>query len=237
MNLLLLVASLIAPPDEAIAISVESDLGEIDEAVQQTVTEELEKSASERGHASDASAPNALVVSVTWHEGSSTDFAIELKTSGPGQEERHEDFTCVECSPAKLLADISAKAEPLIEELFAEPPAPTEAAPPPSPPPADSPPPAPDRRPLGGLGWGGVGSLALGVAATAAGTAFIVLGERRLPSDPTKFQNFRPAGYGLVAGGSAAIATGAVLLVLDRKRSRRTVALPFGPGVQVIGRF
>lgn len=117
--------------------------------------------------------------------------------------------------------------------------------------PADKPPDKPitdapkteGPRPLTNLGKAGIGLLAGGTLAFAAGLGLALAEPRPDPDDPTAEINTRPAGYGVLAVGGAALITGAVLLILDRRQAKRStvhVAPLGGPGTAgllLLGRF
>lgn len=205
---------------DPVELSVTSDLGELDEAVREQVTTRVENAASALDHESTDTADHKLSVHVEWAEGSTTDFLVTLQTSYQDDAAEPESFECEECSATELLDRTEAQAKLALEQLFlrTEDELEPESEPPPAPPPEPSPPPRP-RRKLGGLGWGGVASLSLGVSGLAAGGVFLGLGQVRLESDPTSLRDFRPAGYAALGIGGAALVTGAVLLAVDLRRS------------------
>jgi hypothetical protein len=112
----------------------------------------------------------------------------------------------------------------------------------PKPDPAPGPAPAPrDTRP-GTAGKVGIGLLAGGALAFGTGLGLALVKPRPDPDDPLRAIDTRPAGYGVLAVGVAAIVTGAVLVILDRRPARRLARLapllhPTTTGLQVVGRF
>jgi hypothetical protein len=82
------------------------------------------------------------------------------------------------------------------------------------------------RKGLGGLGKAGVALIAVGVAGAAAGAVMVALPPKVDPDDPLFETTYRPPGIATLAAGGAALVTGVVLLVVDRRRARpRTTAL------------
>ena len=104
------------------------------------------------------------------------------------------------------------------------------------------PPPPPDRS-LTATGKAGVGLLAGGVVVLGVGAALAIRAPRSDPDMPLNQTTTRPAGYALLGVGAAALITGAVLLVLDRRKVNRRVAHlapllhPGSAGLQLVGRF
>lgn len=100
-----------------------------------------------------------------------------------------------------------------------------------------------DRKGLGGMGKAGIGLIAVGVAGAAAGAVMVALPPKVDQDDPLYEITYRPPGYATLAVGGAALVTGIVLLVVDRRRARtRTTALvptlgPSTAGLSWSGRF
>lgn len=124
-------------------------------------------------------------------------------------------------------------------------------------PPPSALPPEPAPRGLGPLGGAGITSLSLGGAIMVAGVVLVVF-----PSQPSTagaslkdeeeplFQatsrvDLRPPGYAVLGAGAAVAIVGTVLLVVDRKRSRRGETMAIAPildpdggyGIAARGRF
>ena len=98
------------------------------------------------------------------------------------------------------------------------------------------------KKPLGALGKAGIGLLAGGVVLLGTGIGLAVPEPRPDPDDPLREINTRPVGYAVLGVGAAAIVTGAVLLVLDRRKARRVAHLaPMidrgSAGLLLVGRF
>lgn len=132
-----------------------------------------------------------------------------------------EALTQFEQARAATEAAAAAEAEPAVEP---EPPPPSA----PSSPDSDR----PARRPLRLLGWTGVATLGLGVPALVTGLVFIGLGNdrppARLPLAQDHIRDFAMPGYVLTGVGCALAISGAVMLGLDRQRSRGST-LAFAP--------
>ncbi len=105
--------------------------------------------------------------------------------------------------------------------------------------------PAPARRPgLGPLGKAGIAVGVVGLAALATGAGLAAAGSRTSDGG-SNVVDYRPAGYGLLATGGAALVTGIALLVVDRVRARKSVRstawapmlMPSFAGITVAGRF
>jgi len=108
------------------------------------------------------------------------------------------------------------------------------------PPPIVAPPPEDNR--LGTYGKVGIGLLAGGVVVFGTGLGLAIAKPRPDPDDPLREINTRPIGYAVLGVGAAAIVSGAVLLVLDRRKVRRVAHLaPMlergSAGLLLVGRF
>ena len=228
MPVLLLAALLLGDP---IQIEVTPDLGDLDAPVQEQVKGRIEQLSSSMGHPPSTNAEHTLSIAISWNEDSETDFLVKFEIGSRDALEPTGSFVCPECSATDLLERTATEAETLIEALFDEAAVAASAPPEPTPPPpAPAKAPPPRRAPLGRLGWGGIGSLGVGVAGVATGVAFVMLGERRVESDPSSLRDFRPAGYAAVGVGAAALVTGSVLLILDRTRAKRQTSARIEPG-------
>ena len=107
-------------------------------------------------------------------------------------------------------------------------------------PPIVAPPPQDNR--LGTYGKVGIGLLAGGVVVFGTGLGLAIAKPRPNPDDPLLVINTRPIGYAVLGVGAAAIVSGAVLLVLDRRKVRRVAHLaPMmergSAGLLLVGRF
>lgn len=142
---------------------------------------------------------------------------------------------CTLCTESEIVQRVEATVSELVPLLptdaEAEPtdPTPTETTPPtetegsdPSTTPTDG----ERRKGLGGMGKAGVALIAVGVAGAAAGAVMVALPPKVDQDDPRYEVTYRPPGIATLAAGGAALVTGIVLLVVDRRRARpRTTAL------------
>lgn len=146
-----------------------------------------------------------------------------------------EALTRFEQARAEAEAAAEAEAEPTA-------PAESEPAPEPAPPPDEQP-----RPPLRPLGWAGVTTLALGASALIVGVTFVALGDQRSPARLDYAQDYvrhyRVPGFALVGVGGALAISGAVMLGIERRRSRAsTLAItpqlsPTTAGLHLRARF
>lgn len=160
---------------------------------------------------------------------------------------------CRACSDGELAGlaiEATLEAVDRFEELTApaaptvEPTSPGPSPPEPSPPEPTSPD-EPERVALGPAGWAGVGLLGLGLAGAVTGAVLASREPAPFPDEPTKHElrDLRPPGYTVLGVGGALLVTGAVLLVVDRRRARRSpqahrpVVGPSLTGIEVIWRF
>ena len=102
--------------------------------------------------------------------------------------------------------------------------------------------PPPRDTGLGTYGKAGVGLLAGGALVFGTGIGLAVAQPRPDKQDPLREVNTRPVGYAVLGVGAAAIVTGAVLLILDRRKARNVAQLaPMidagTAGLLVVGRF
>lgn len=99
-----------------------------------------------------------------------------------------------------------------------------------------------DRPGMGAMGKAGIGLMVAGAATAVVGVIFVVQG-RSFDTRPGALEqegvDFRPPGFGLIAGGAVALITGGALFGVDRKRRRNaSVAwIPGGAMATVGGRF
>ena len=114
--------------------------------------------------------------------------------------------------------------------------------------PKPTPTPAPELRvpppgaPLRTFGKVGIGLLAGGALVFGTGLGLALSQPRPDPDDPLREVDLRPAGYGVLGVGAAALVSGAVLLILDRRQPRRVAHAtplihPGAAGLQLVGRF
>ncbi len=156
---------------------------------------------------------------------------------------------CAGCTEDELLRKVAVAVDnclgplavaQLSEEPGPEPPPPSASAEQPAP--GDAPGSGPGSGPLGKTG---IALMVAGAATAVVGVIFVVQG-RSFDTRPGALEqhgaDFRPPGFGLLAGGAAALITGGVLFGIDRKRRRQVSTaqvqvLPGGAAVSVGGRF
>lgn len=201
----------------------------------------------------DPSAP-VIIVSLSWVDYARSVYGVTIEAARAGQAPTLvEQFECT-CGDSDLTAAVIARIPAALEQIDPRDPAPAEPVVEPQPPPPAEPvaPPPPDsttdqsaRRPLGVLGWAGIGVAAAGAAALVSGG--IVYAQGRRPEqalgqyEERDGQDFRPPGIALMVTGGAALVTGVALLVVDRSKARRESAsalvFPSPGGLVLTGRF
>lgn len=90
-------------------------------------------------------------------------------------------------------------------------------------------PPSSERRPLGPLGWSGIGALGLGTGAAITGA--VLASRPGPPSSGERHGDLRALGFGMLGVGGALAVTGAVLLAVDRRRARAARLVDGAPWV------
>lgn len=181
----------------------------------------------------EAQAPEGTAdVVVDWVNPDDFHYTIEVRVTLSDKKEASRKAECNGCTATNLVDKVLETLEGAIDEAKQQP------GPEPEPEPApaaavddtgtETASPS-DRKtgggPLGKMGWAGVSLMVVGVATAGTGGAFLGLGERKPGDQPTKLRDFQPPGIALAATGGALLVTGLVLLVLDRKRAKKNVAL------------
>ncbi len=115
-------------------------------------------------------------------------------------------------------------------------------APKPAPTPAPQMQVPPPDAPLRTFGKVGVGLLAGGALVFGTGLGLALSQPRPDQDDPLREVDLRPPGYAVLGIGAAALVSGAVLLILDRRQPRRVAHAtplihPGAAGLQLVGRF
>lgn len=179
------------------------------------------------------------------------------------------DFTCEACRDSQFLDKVSQETAALAEQLRSELEAsrepvaeaePVEDAPPEAEPQDAGTQPSQgeastdhEDKPIGAVGYAGIGALAIGAGLTLGG-AIVAASEpdvRLQAEDDHQFERTsqRPVGIGLVAGGASLLVAGAVLVVVDqtvlrKRRAQRPSSAavlpslsPTGAGLVLTGRF
>jgi hypothetical protein len=180
-------------------------------------------------------------IRVSLQPGASDVFLIRSDVAVRGQslEGSSHDVLCSLCTESEVVERARAEIVRLVPYVRAQ-----FRAPPPKPDPTPDPTPVTPQGPvpLATMGKAGVGLLAGGTVATAAGLGLSLAEEPADPDMPLNTIKFNPAGYAVLAVGAAALVTGAVLLILDRRQAKRAVqvaptAAPATAGLVLFGRF
>lgn len=82
-------------------------------------------------------------------------------------------------------------------------------------------------KPIGPLGFAGIGLGVLGLGAVGAGVAFVIKGVEPIPNGGNQVKNFQTPGSVILGVGGAALLAGVVMIALDvskRKKQRRAQA-------------
>jgi hypothetical protein len=87
----------------------------------------------------------------------------------------------------------------------------------------------PPRKGLGGLGKAGVALLSVGVAGVAVGAVLVALPAKVDVANPLYETTTRPPGWAVLGVGAAALISGTVMLIVDRRRARRPRATALQP--------
>lgn len=205
-----------------------SGLEPIDPAVRQDLAKQIHAAVEPivKAHALPAA---KIHLDVAWRDADAFDYIVDVGFDAEaGVDARTRKIsTGPNTEQGELAEVIAAGLERYLGEWDGDREAAAAAAPAPAPvaTPTDAPPsdmPAP--RPLGRVGWTGVGLLIAGTAAAATGGGLLGIGETPDPDDATQLRDWKPAGYGLLATGGAFVVTGIVLVVVDavpRARARR----------------
>lgn len=180
-------------------------------------------------------------IRVALQEGTSDVFLIraEVAIRGEQLEGSARDVTCSLCTESEVVERARGEIVRLVPYVRSQFKAPEKPPPVVEVKPAQ---PKPEPRGLATMGKAGVGLLAGGVVVTATGLGLSLAENPTDPNDATRSINIHPAGYAILAVGGAAIIAGAVLLGLDRRNAKRSVAIaptggPSSAGIVLIGRF
>lgn len=177
-------------------------------------------------------------------------FVMEIRVND-ATHGKPAEVMCDLCTEGELVERVEDRLASLLDELHER----GGEVPEPDPPPASEPPssdapelPAQDvssttpedRGGLQAKGKAGAALLVLGGLSVAAGAGLAAVPPSTKAEMPLEKTTMRPPGLALLGVGGAALITGAVLLVLDRKeaKKKKTVAiLPAGMGATILGRF
>lgn len=179
-------------------------------------------------------------IRVSLQPGASDVFLIrsDVAVRGESIEGSVHDVSCSLCTESEVVERARGeivRLAPFVRSLFKKPDEPK----PPDPKPEA---PKPGPAPLTNMGKAGIGLLAGGTLATAAGLGLSLAKEPADANMPLNKITIHPAGYGILGVGVAALITGTVLLVLDRRKARRNVQLAptagaGSTGLVLLGRF
>ncbi len=179
-------------------------------------------------------------IRVSLQPGASDVFLIrsDVAVRGESVEGSVHDVSCSLCTESEVVERARGeivRLAPFVRSLFKRPDEPK----PPEPKPEA---PKPGPAPLANMGKAGIGLLAGGTLATAAGLGLSLAKEPADADMPLNKITIHPAGYAILAVGIAALVTGTVLLVLDRRKARRNVQLAptagaGSTGLVLLGRF
>lgn len=214
-------------PTEAttVTLRVTSVLGDQDDAqVREVVSARVADTLEGQGFSMGDDSPRLLLIRVGWSETAPTDYEVQISTAKNEEAapRRVEVFEC-SCSAPELLDEIDRRLKNHLPTVFEdEPPQTTRTTPPPAPAPTITPPSPP--RPDDKQAWPAHHDTPLfagGVAAIALGGSVLVGIAIGLPiaiaDDHTEVPT---AAYAAPAIGVAGIITGAVLLVVNKKRHK-----------------
>lgn len=191
-------------------------------AAGQTVTDAAPATRATAGAAAAGAGPQ-LDIAVRWYDGPAGDMRVEYRVAGGSSAQGSSPQTfvrpCKTCDATMLVEKVRAEIGRVLKEFEPRPaPADTVTTPIPAPPPAK-----PERQPLSGLGWAGVGLAAAAALPLPAGIVLTARGERRTAGNELagEYTDYRPPGLALVGVAAGLLATGVILIVVDRVRARR----------------
>jgi len=179
-------------------------------------------------------------IRVSLQPGASDVFLIrsDVAVRGESVDGSVHDVSCSLCTESEVVERARGeivRLAPFVRSLFKKPDEPK----PPEPKPEG---PKPGPAPLTNMGKAGIGLLAGGTLATAAGLGLSLAEEPADANMPLNKITIHPAGYAILGVGIAALVTGTVLLVLDRRKAKRNVQLAptagaNSTGLVLLGRF
>lgn len=200
-----------------VILSVSSQIGQDDAAIEQEVIAKLTPLLEQEGfHPSDR-ADRLLSVVITWSEGYQVKVSFSLRQGEPFQ--RVESFECEACSPTRLLEEIQTNVSALLpalkdNRLPEQERRPLSTQSPATEPPADASPPIQTDEPRRSglpLFGSGLALTSLG-AATVAGTGVGMIVRNR------DDQELELGHYTALGVGAAALAAGIPMLIIGKKR-------------------
>lgn len=132
-----------------------------------------------------------------------------------------------ECNTEKLLDLVDERIAAAVERLrstpLEEPPPEPQAEPEPEPVTTPSAPP-PERRPISGLGIGGIATAVASAGLLGGGIAMVVAEPKNVPDFYSRERTWKPPGIAALAVGGAALAAGVSMLVVDVIQCRKADA-------------
>lgn len=225
-----------------------SDIGEEGPVVKRRVRERTDvvlRGAGVLPARPDATDP-MIHVDVDALQGEEPGYRFELWVSRGGElVGERQTVECTLCTESEIVERVETTVTDVLEQLETQDQG-TDAAEPesePEPlPPTD--PPTDELRPkLSGLGKGGVAMLVVGAAGLGTGAVLAALPPKVKADDPLYETTTRPPGFVALGVGAAAVVSGVVMLVVDRRRGRADtislVPMPGAAGATVVlrGRF
>lgn len=170
--------------------------------------------------------PTSLRVRIAWLDADEINYAIYATFDRALPDDQLPLIeTCRGCSSkavvTKAVSAIETKLVPEEKARLAGDPGPAEGPiePPPPPPQLDRQP--PPRQGLGPMGKGGIGLLVSGAALAITGGALVGVGKTRPAADMSQIRDFRPTGYTLLGTGGVMLVVGAILLGVDRAKTKK----------------
>ncbi|MCX4246949.1 hypothetical protein [Paraliomyxa miuraensis] len=231
-------APISAPATRHASVDIDtSDIGEEGPVVKRRIRERTDvvlRAASVVPARPEADDP-MIHVDVDALQGNEPGYRFELWVSRGGEPVgERQAIECPLCTESEVVERVEATVASVLEQLDSyevvaspEPesdPQPKPESDPDPDPPASSDPPAndPPRAKLSGLGKGGVAMLVVGAAGLGTGAVLVALPPKVEPEDPLYETTTHPPGFVALGVGAAAVISGVVMLVVDRKRARRS---------------
>jgi hypothetical protein len=173
---------------------------------------------------------SAVRIAIGWHDVERVDYAVVIELGARADEDVRRDrrATGPDTEQSELADVVEAALERLLVDHAREHRVPVSAPSTPVSRTQDRPTPTP--RPLGPMGWAGVGTAIGGLCSLGVGIGLLTLEPTVSPKDESKLRTWEPGGIAFTAVGGAAIVTGVVLASLDGRRraqARRVSVVPW----------
>lgn len=175
-----------------------------------------------------ASGVDVLRVELAWRDFDASVYAITYSTTPEGREtQRMPEYLCEHCADDDLVGAVDGHLDEALASLVVVEEPPPDEQPPPDEPPPELPPddtePKPKKfPPLAGVG---IGLAAVGLVGLGVGGYFVARGEEVEPAPSGAAENettdFRPPGYGALAGGGVLLVTGVTLLIVGLRQNKK----------------